>query len=124
MFKLKKNKFVLSLLSAGLFLAACGNDSADTTEENTDADVSTDSVENVEIDFWHMYTDGTMADEVIPADEIEIFYQNETWRRKTLTNYTVRELQVPIFADGECVYELPSLVDVRQYSRFYTFWCW
>ena len=58
-----------------------------------------------------------LADVVIPADEIEIFNQNATWRRKTLTNYTVRELQVSIFADGECVYELPSLEDVRQYSK-------
>ena len=58
-----------------------------------------------------------LAAEVIPADEIEIFNQNATWRRKTLTNYTVRELQVSIFADGECVYESPSLEDVRQYSK-------
>ena len=58
-----------------------------------------------------------LADEVIPADEIEIFNQNATWRRKTLINYTVRELQVPIFVNGECVYELPSLEDIRQSSK-------
>ena len=66
MFKLKKNKFVLGLLSAGLFLSACGNDEADTAEENTDSDVATETVEDVEIEFWHMYTDGVMADEIIP----------------------------------------------------------
>ncbi len=58
-----------------------------------------------------------LADEVVPLDEIEIFDQDATWKRKTLTNYTVRELQVPIFVEGECVYELPSLEDIRQYSK-------
>lgn len=67
--------------------------------------------------FYDNNSKKTLVDYIALADEIEIFNQNATRRRKTLTNYTVRELQVPIFADGECVYELPSLEDVRQYSK-------
>lgn len=67
--------------------------------------------------FYDNNSKKTLVDYIALADEIEIFNQNATGRRKTLTDYTVRELQVPIFADGECVYELPSLEDVRQYSK-------
>ena len=30
-----------------------------------------------------------------------------TWKQKTMTNFRARELQVPIFKDGELVYKLP-----------------
>ena len=58
-----------------------------------------------------------LADEVIPLDEIEIFDPNATWKRKKLTNYQVRELQVPVFVKGECVYELSNLHDISVYSK-------
>lgn len=58
-----------------------------------------------------------LADEVIPTDTITIFDPAATWKKKTLTDYTIRELQVPIFVNGECVYELPDLEAVSAYSR-------
>lgn len=58
-----------------------------------------------------------LADESIPTDTITIFDPNATWKKKTLTNYQVRELQVPIFVDGECVYEVPTLEEIRIYSE-------
>ncbi len=58
-----------------------------------------------------------LADEVIPLDQIEIFDPNATWKRKTLTDYQVRELQVPIFVEGQCIYELPNLHEVQVYSQ-------
>lgn len=58
-----------------------------------------------------------LADETIPSDTITIFDPSAPWKKKTLTNYTVRELQVPIFKNGKCVYEIPSLEQVRQYSK-------
>ncbi|NLW15962.1 MAG: nicotinate phosphoribosyltransferase [Erysipelothrix sp.] len=65
-----------------------------------------------------------LADEVIPLDEIEIFDPVATWKRKTLTNYTVRELQVPIFVKGECVYTESALFDIAVYAEKEreTFW--
>lgn len=58
-----------------------------------------------------------LADEIIPEDEIEIFDPLAPWKRKTLKNYEVRELQVPIFENGKCVYEIPSLEEVVTYSQ-------
>lgn len=55
-----------------------------------------------------------------PIDEsqpLEIFDPENTWKRKRLTNYFVRELLVPIFIGGKCVYESPSVQEIRAYCR-------
>ncbi len=60
----------------------------------------------------------TVHDEVLPLDEpLELFDPEETWKRKTVTDYTLRELQVPIFLGGECVYKSPSVKDIQEYCR-------
>ena len=57
-------------------------------------------------------------DEVIdPEKPLELFDPVETWKRKVVTNYTARELLVPIFKNGECVYESPSLCEIRDYCK-------
>ncbi len=57
-------------------------------------------------------------DEVIdPKEPLELFDPVETWKRKVVTNYTVRELLVPIFKNGECVYESPTLSEIRDYCK-------
>ncbi len=48
---------------------------------------------------------------------IEIFDPEHTWKRKVLENFTAEELLVPIFKDGELVYELPSLEDIRKHHK-------
>lgn len=65
-----------------------------------------------------------LADELCVYDESvdrsvphTIFDQNATWKTKTLTNFTVRELLVPIFKNGECVYELPSIDEIAKYCK-------
>jgi nicotinate phosphoribosyltransferase len=35
----------------------------------------------------------------------------------TLRNYTVKELLVPVFVNGECVYETPNLLDIQAYAK-------
>ena len=58
----------------------------------------------------------TVYDEVIDTNApIELFDPHETWKRKSVTDYTLRELQVPIFKGGECVYESPSVKEIREY---------
>ena len=53
-------------------------------------------------------------DEVIdPSQPLELFDPEATWKRKTITNFTVRELLVPIFQSGKLVYEKPSIEDMR-----------
>ena len=48
---------------------------------------------------------------------LEIFDPENTWKRKTLEHFTARELQVPVFLNGELVYDLPSLEEIRAYCR-------
>lgn len=53
-------------------------------------------------------------DEVIdPSQPLELFDPEATWKRKTITDFTVRELLVPIFQSGKLVYEKPSIEAMR-----------
>ena len=57
-------------------------------------------------------------DEVIDETQpLELFDPVETWKRKVCTNYTARELLVPVFKNGECVYESPDLSEIRAYCK-------
>ena len=57
-------------------------------------------------------------DEVIDETKpLELFDPVETWKRKVCTNYTARELLVPVFKNGECVYESPALSEIRTYCK-------
>ena len=57
-----------------------------------------------------------LYDEVVSEDTpIELFDPVNTWKKKTVTDFTVRELQVPIFLDGKCVYTSPSTSEIRDY---------
>lgn len=44
-----------------------------------------------------------------------IFDPNAVWKTKTLTDFTVRELLIPIFKNGKCVYDLPKLDEIQSY---------
>ncbi|HLV49494.1 MAG TPA: nicotinate phosphoribosyltransferase [Erysipelothrix sp.] len=65
-----------------------------------------------------------LHDEVIPEDKITIFDPVAPWKRQTLENYEVRELKVPIFKNGTCVYQSFSLFDISVYAEKEreTFW--
>ena len=55
-------------------------------------------------------------DEVIDDSKpLEIFDPVATWKRKTLDNFTATELLVPIFKNGQQVYELPTLLQIREH---------
>ena len=59
-----------------------------------------------------------LHDEVIDDTQpLEIFDPQNTWKRKTLTNYTATELLVQVFKDGELVYDLPSLDAIREHCK-------
>ena len=60
----------------------------------------------------------TLHDEVIDDTQpYEIFDPIHTYKRKTLTDFTARKLQVPIFLNGECVYQSPSLPEMQAYCK-------
>lgn len=56
-------------------------------------------------------------DEVIDDSKpYEIFDQNYTWKRKVVENFYVEPLQIPVFINGELVYDLPTLSEIRKHS--------
>ena len=57
-------------------------------------------------------------DEIVDdSQDITIFDPEATWKRKRVYNYTARELLVPIFQNGELVYDLPSLQEIQAYCK-------
>ena len=59
----------------------------------------------------------TLGDEIIDdSKDYEIFDPIYTWKRKVVTNYYAKKIQVPIFIQGKCVYKTPKLDDIRKYS--------
>ncbi len=57
-------------------------------------------------------------DEVLTEDEpIVLFDPNAIWKKKTVTSFTLRELLVPIFKNGKCVYKRPALDEIRDYCE-------
>ena len=49
------------------------------------------------------------------SHDMEIFDPDATWKRKNVYNFTAKELQVPIFKNGELVYKCPTLDEIRSY---------
>ena len=55
-------------------------------------------------------------DETLDSSKpLVLFDPDFTWKRKTVTDHTVRELQVPVFQNGKRVYELPSIEEIKRY---------
>ena len=72
--------------------------------------------------FFGNDTGKAIADYLCVHDEtvddsgnLEIFDPEATWKRKTVYNFTAKELLVPIFRHGELVYDLPKLADIKRY---------
>lgn len=49
------------------------------------------------------------------SGDFEIFDPDAVWKRKVVYDFEAKELQVPIFRNGELVYKLPSLKEIRAY---------
>ena len=69
-------------------------------------------------------TGTAIADQLCVYDEtidesspLELFDPVQVWKTKTVTNFTAKELLVPVFKDGECVYESPSIHEIRDYCK-------
>ncbi len=59
----------------------------------------------------------TLADEVISKDSYELFDPVYPFKRKIITNYYYKQLQVPIYTGGHLVYEIKSTDQVREYCK-------
>lgn len=57
-----------------------------------------------------------LEEEPIPTGEFIAFDPINTWKRKKVKNFIAKELLVPIFINGELVYESPPLQEIRAYA--------
>ena len=74
--------------------------------------------------FYDNVTGKAIADLIMLRDEpnpdgepYTIFDPVETWKQKTVVDYHVRELMVPIFEKGELVYDLPTLPQIKAHYQ-------
>ncbi len=54
-----------------------------------------------------------------PEEDLLLINPLETWKKTRLKGgtYTMRELLVPIFRKGECVYQSPKVMDIQKYCN-------
>lgn len=60
----------------------------------------------------------TLNDEFIDSSEpYEIFHPIHTWKRKIVTNFVAKKLQVRVFNKGRLVYESPSVKEISEFRK-------
>jgi len=74
--------------------------------------------------FYDRKSGKALADLIALEDEdyasgepIEMFDPVNTWKRMTLCEYEARKLLVPVFENGELVYDMPSLSEIAAYAH-------
>ncbi|MCM1159144.1 MAG: nicotinate phosphoribosyltransferase [Bacteroidales bacterium] len=61
-----------------------------------------------------------LADETYDtAKDLEIFHPIDTWKRSTLSggSYEMEEILIPIFKKGQCVYDSPKTMEIRDFCQ-------
>ncbi len=90
---------------------------SDTTEKITNPGIKT---------TYRIYDEDKMAfadliclkDEVFDTTKpLTIFHPIETWKKTTISRYSMRNLMVDVFVDGKQVYSSPSLQQIADYSK-------
>jgi nicotinate phosphoribosyltransferase len=77
--------------------------------------------------LYRLYSNKTnqcLADLIVLDDEeppkgepFEIFDPKAPWKRQTVTDYYAKNLRVPLFVKGECVYDFPTIDEIRDYCK-------
>ena len=54
-----------------------------------------------------------------PSEDLKIFDPISTWKKSILPagSYQIREMLVPIFLNGQCVYSSPAVMDIKAYCQ-------
>ena len=90
---------------------------SDTTEKITNPGIKT---------TYRIYDEDKMAfadliclkDEVFDTTKpLTIFHPIETWKKTTISRYSMRNLMVDVFVDGKQVYTSPALKQIADYSK-------
>ena len=60
-----------------------------------------------------------VTDTIDPTKPLMLFDPIATWKKTLLqpNTYEVREILIPIFQNGQCVYESPSVMDIQAYCK-------
>ena len=81
--------------------------------------------------FYNRETGMAEADYICMHDEtvddsqpLEICDPQARWKRKTMENFRAYEMMVPIFKDGQLVYQLPSLKEIKTYCAYQVSTLW
>ena len=53
------------------------------------------------------------------TEDLKIFDPISTWKKSTIpaNTYHIRELLVPIFQNGQCVYESPDTMEIKAFCQ-------
>ena len=81
--------------------------------------------------FYNRETGMAEADYICMHDEtvddsqpLEICDPQARWKRKTMENFRAYEMMVPIFQNGELVYKLPTLKEIKTYCAYQVSTLW
>ena len=81
--------------------------------------------------FYNRETGMAEADYICMHDEtvddsqpLEICDPHARWKRKTMENFRAYEMMVPIFKNGELVYKLPTLKEIKTYCAYQVSTLW
>ena len=81
--------------------------------------------------FYNRETGMAEADYICLHDEnvddsqpLEICDPQARWKRKTMENFRAYEMMVPIFKNGELVYKLPTLKEIKTYCAYQVSTLW
>lgn len=76
---------------------------------------------------WRLYdrdTNSPIADVITLSHEViddtkpyTIFDEIHVWKKKRVTNFYAKNLQIPIFINGECVYESRNIHEIKEYCK-------
>ncbi|MGL5378576.1 nicotinate phosphoribosyltransferase [Clostridium sp.] len=56
-------------------------------------------------------------EEIDENKTLDLFHPIETWKRKKIKNYYAKELMVKIFDKGNVVYQSPSVLEIKEFSK-------
>lgn len=54
-------------------------------------------------------------EQVTDTEPLTLFDPDYIWKKKTFTDFTIKELQVPVILNGKTVYERPSIDEIQSY---------
>ena len=59
----------------------------------------------------------TRPDSPVPSLQGPCDWSLKSWKRKQITDYTIKDIRVQIYEAGKRVYECPSVKEVQQYCK-------